>query len=82
MRIHGYAYDLEMLVRAYRAGYTLREVPVELGPSASTAPLRPDMLWQMARDTLKLLFWVVTGKIPKKRGVQSAERGARSADRD
>jgi glycosyltransferase involved in cell wall biosynthesis len=82
MRIHGYAYDLEMLVRAYRAGYTLREVPVELGPSASTAPLRPDMLWQMARDTLKLLFWVVTGKIPKKRGVRSAERGARSADRD
>lgn len=73
MRIRGYAYDLEMLVRAYRAGYLLREVPVELGSSASTAPLRPMMLWQMGRDTMKLLWWVVTGKIPRKRGARSAE---------
>lgn len=66
MRINGYAYDLEMLVRAHRAGYFLREVAVDLGAGASTAPLRGGMLWQMARDTLKLAWWVRTGKIPKK----------------
>ncbi|HEY7565851.1 MAG TPA: glycosyltransferase family 2 protein [Acidimicrobiia bacterium] len=65
MRIRGYAYDLEMLVRAHRAGYVTREVPVDLGAGASTAPLRIRMLWQMARDTIKLLWWVMSGKIPK-----------------
>jgi glycosyltransferase involved in cell wall biosynthesis len=73
MRIHGYAYDLEMLVRAHRAGYILREIPVDLGVGASTAPLQSGMLWQMARDTLKLLWWVRIGKIPRKRGALGAE---------
>lgn len=74
MRIRGYAYDLEMLVRAYRAGYVLREVPVELGLSASTAPLRPVMLWQMGRDTLKLGWWVVTGKVPRRKPQDGSEK--------
>ena len=65
MRIHGYAYDLEMLLRSQRAGFVLREVPVELGPTASTAPLRLRMLWQMGRDTARLSWWLVTGKIPR-----------------
>jgi glycosyltransferase involved in cell wall biosynthesis len=65
MRIRGYAHDLEMLVRAHRAGYTLRDVPVELGPGASTAPLRLPMLWQMGRDTMKLLWWSASGRIPR-----------------
>jgi glycosyltransferase involved in cell wall biosynthesis len=63
MRIRGYAYDLEMLVRAHRKGFTIREVPVELGPTASTAPLRASMLWQMGRDTLRLLWWTLTGRL-------------------
>ena len=54
MRIDGYAYDLEMLVRAQRAGFKLTQTPVELGPGASTASLRGGMLWQMARDTARL----------------------------
>lgn len=74
MRIHGYAYDLEMLVRAHRAGYVLREVPVDLGAGASTAPLQAGMLWQMARDTLKLLWWVRTGKIPRRKTPDSRQQ--------
>jgi glycosyltransferase involved in cell wall biosynthesis len=65
MRIHGYAYDLEMLLRAHRFGLILREVPVELGENASTAPLRLGMLWQMGRDTLRLWWWTLSGRIPR-----------------
>ncbi|HKY47375.1 MAG TPA: glycosyltransferase family 2 protein [Acidimicrobiia bacterium] len=65
MRIDGYAYDLEMLVRAQRAGFKLTQTPVELGPGASTASLRGSMLWQMARDTARLQWWVWTGGVPK-----------------
>jgi len=65
MRIDGYAYDLEMLVRAQRAGFKLAQIPVDLGPGASTASLRAGMLWQMARDTARLQWWVWTGGIPK-----------------
>jgi glycosyltransferase involved in cell wall biosynthesis len=66
MRIEGYAYDLEMLVRAQRAGFKLTQTPVELGPGASTASLRAGMLWQMARDTARLQWWVWTGRVPKR----------------
>lgn len=64
MRIDGYAYDLEMLVRAQRAGYKLTQSPVELGPGASTS-LQGGMLWQMARDTARLQWWVWTGRVPR-----------------
>lgn len=66
VRIHGYAYDLELLLRSHRSGFGLKEVPVELGPGASTAPLRLGMLWQMGRDSARLWWWVVTGRIPKR----------------
>ena len=66
MRIEGYAYDLEMLVRAQRSGFKLAQAPVELGPGASTASLRAGMLWQMARDTVRLQWWVSTGGIPRR----------------
>lgn len=66
MRIDGYAYDLEMLVRAQRAGFKLTQTPVELGPGASTASLRAGMLWQMARDTARLQWWVWTGRVPRR----------------
>ena len=67
MRIDGYAYDLEMLVRAQRSGFKLAQTPVELGPGASTASLRAGMLWQMARDTARLQWWVWTGRVPRPR---------------
>jgi glycosyltransferase involved in cell wall biosynthesis len=65
MRIHGYAYDLEMLLRSHRSGFKLVEVPVELGDTASTAPLRIGMLWQMGRDTIRLWWWTLSGRIPR-----------------
>jgi hypothetical protein len=65
MRIHGYAYDLEMLLRSHRLGMRLKEVAVELGETASTAPLRLRMLWQMGRDTLRLWWWTLSGRIPR-----------------
>jgi glycosyltransferase involved in cell wall biosynthesis len=65
MRIEGYAYDLEMLVRAHRGGFKLAQMPVELGPGASSASLRAHMVWQMARDTARLQWWVMTGRVPK-----------------
>ncbi|MGH8957424.1 MAG: glycosyltransferase family 2 protein [Acidimicrobiia bacterium] len=65
MRIRGYAYDLEMLLRSYRYGLKLKEVAVELGESASTAPLRMGMLWQMGRDTFRLWWWTLSGRIPR-----------------
>lgn len=66
MRIHGYAYDLEMLIRAHRSGMRIKEVPVQLGPSASEAPVRLAMMWQLARDTLRLLWWTLRGKIRRR----------------
>jgi glycosyltransferase involved in cell wall biosynthesis len=65
MRIHGYAYDLEMLVRAHRGGFQIREVPVELGPTASQAPVRLAMMWQLGRDTLRLGWWTLSRRIPR-----------------
>jgi glycosyltransferase involved in cell wall biosynthesis len=65
MRIRGYAYDLEMLLRSHRQGMTLKEVAVELGETASTAPLRMRMLWQMGRDTFRLWWWTLSGRIPR-----------------
>ncbi|MGH8928436.1 MAG: glycosyltransferase family 2 protein [Acidimicrobiia bacterium] len=69
MRIEGYAYDLELLVRAYRAGFKLTEAPVDLGPGATGASLKAGMLWQMARDTIRLQWWAATGRIPKKQQI-------------
>jgi glycosyltransferase involved in cell wall biosynthesis len=56
LSVHGYAYDLEMLVRAQRAGYRLAETPVRLSVGASSGSLRPSMLWELGRDTLKVFL--------------------------
>lgn len=77
MRIHGYAYDLEMLIRSHRAGFLIKEVPVELGPTASEAPVRTAMMWQLGRDTVRLLSWTVTGKIPRRRVSPAVADGLR-----
>jgi glycosyltransferase involved in cell wall biosynthesis len=62
VRLRGYAFDLELMVRAHRSGYRIIEVPVRLGPSASGAALRPRMLWELGRDTLRLAWWLLRGK--------------------
>lgn len=57
VRIRGYAFDLELLLRAHRAGYRLVEAPVTLGESAAGASLRLSMMWSLARDTARLAVW-------------------------
>lgn len=57
VRITGYAFDLELLLRSHRAGYTLVEIPVSLGATASGASLRVSMMWNLAKDTARLLIW-------------------------
>lgn len=57
LRVFGYAFDLELLVRTHRAGYRLTQAPVELKVGASSAPLRLATLWEMGRDTLRIFRW-------------------------
>jgi glycosyltransferase involved in cell wall biosynthesis len=59
VRIRGYAFDLELILRAHRAGYRVLETPVRLGPGAAGASLRPKMLWELGRDTLRLMWWTI-----------------------
>ena len=56
-RVFGYAFDLELLVRAHRAGFQIMQTPVELRVGASTAPLQLSTLWEMGRDTTRIFLW-------------------------
>jgi len=56
-RVFGYAFDLELLVRAHRAGFRVAQTPVELRVGASSAPLQLSTLWEMARDTARIFVW-------------------------
>ena len=58
VRIRGYAIDLEILARAHRGGFRLVEAPVELDPSAAESSLRLKMMWDLARDTARLMWWI------------------------
>lgn len=58
-RVFGYAFDLELLVRAHRAGFRVAQTPVELRVGASSAPLQLSTLWEMARDTARIFVWSV-----------------------
>jgi len=57
LQVLGYAFDLELLVRAHRAGFSITQAPVDLRLGASSAPLRLATLWEMGRDTLRILLW-------------------------
>jgi glycosyltransferase involved in cell wall biosynthesis len=56
--VNGYAYDLELLVRARKAGYRIGEAPVFLAEGASSGSLRAGMLWELLRDTLRV--WLLS----------------------
>lgn len=60
MRIYGYAFDLELLIRADRLGATMVEVPVTLAAAAKESSFRLGMAWELAFDTLRLLMWKLT----------------------
>ncbi len=62
VRIRGYAFDLELIVRAHKAGYRVVETPVRLGPGAAGASLRPKMMWELGRDTLRIMWWTLIRK--------------------
>ena len=62
-RVFGYAFDLELLIRAHRAGFRLIQIPVDLRVGASSAPLRLSTLWEMGRDTLRIFMWSLRRRI-------------------
>lgn len=57
LQVTRYAFDLELLVRADRAGARIGEVPIALRVGASSAPLSLSTLWEMGRDTFKIFWW-------------------------
>jgi glycosyltransferase involved in cell wall biosynthesis len=57
LEVTRYAFDLELLVRAQRLGAKIGEIPVALRVGASSSPLSMSTLWEMARDTLRILLW-------------------------
>ncbi len=59
MKVTRYAFDLDLLVRIHRSGFSMAQTPVVLRPGASSAPLPLAILWEMARDTLRVLWWSV-----------------------
>lgn len=60
MRLHGYAFDLELLLRADRAGAGMVEVPVALAEGAKESSFRLAMARELALDTLRLFVWRLT----------------------
>lgn len=52
----GWAFDLELIVRAHRAGYTITSAPVTVQVSPKGAPVRPSMIYDLAKDSLKMAW--------------------------
>jgi dolichol-phosphate mannosyltransferase len=60
VKIDRYAFDIELLVRAHAAGYSMVETPVRLGGRAAESSLRPSMMWSLAKDTARIAWWWLT----------------------
>ena len=60
VKIDRYAFDIELLVRAHAAGYSMVETPVRLGGRAADSRLRPSMMWSLAKDTARIAWWWLT----------------------
>jgi glycosyltransferase involved in cell wall biosynthesis len=60
VKIDRYAFDIELLVRAHAAGYSMVETPVRLGGRAAKSRLRPSMMWSLAKDTARIAWWWLT----------------------
>lgn len=71
MRIFGYAFDLELLIRADRLGSKMVEVPVTLADAAKESTFRLAMAWELARDTIRLGVWTVTDRGLRRSGARS-----------
>ena len=60
VKIDRYAFDIELLVRAHAAGFSMVETPVRLGGRAAESSLRPSMMWNLAKDTARIAWWWLT----------------------
>ncbi len=54
--MRGWAFDLELLARIHRAGYSMTEMPVTVSISDKGAPVRMSMIWALARDSARLAW--------------------------
>jgi dolichyl-phosphate beta-glucosyltransferase len=73
-RLDGFAYDVELLLRARRWGWVVREVAVEWRhvEASRVLPIRHSM--QMLRDLLRLWWWLRSGAIDVAPGVGPASQ--------
>jgi glycosyltransferase involved in cell wall biosynthesis len=63
LQVTRYSFDLELLARINRAGFSMAAAPVELAEGASATGVSVQTLWEMGRDTL--LIWVRSFSWPK-----------------
>ena len=56
VELGGWAFDLELLARIHRAGYSMTETPVDVSVSERGAPVRMSMMWALARDSATLAW--------------------------
>ena len=81
LRIAGFAFDVEILFRAERAGRGIVELPIRWGhvEDSRVSPLRDGM--RMARDVLRLR-WAVTGRRPTPRPASAVDGAMTDAQFD
>ena len=60
LAIQRYSFDLELLTRIHRAGFTIVETPVELSQGKTGHGVSPGTLWEMGRDTFRI-WWASRG---------------------
>jgi glycosyltransferase involved in cell wall biosynthesis len=63
LQVTRYSFDLELIARISRAGFTIAAAPVELAEGASATGVSVRTLWEMGRDTL--LIWIRSFSWPK-----------------
>ena len=56
LEVKRFTFDLELIVRMTRAGYSIAEAPVQLSRDASGTGVSAGMLLEMGRDTLGIWF--------------------------
>jgi glycosyltransferase involved in cell wall biosynthesis len=54
LEVWRYSFDLELLARIHRAGFSIVESPVELSEGKTGHGVSLGTLWEMARDTLRI----------------------------
>jgi glycosyltransferase involved in cell wall biosynthesis len=62
LQVTRYAYDIELLAKMHRLGYTIAEAPVTVRSAASASNVSAGTLWEMARDTAAVWFRIHLGR--------------------